>query len=65
VKDWQAINKSSPEERKKIAQKTRKFLPLTDKVIEQHLLGKEIIGDYRRLSPPARREVLVSCGGLR
>src|SRR5215469_14999497 len=46
VKDWQAINKSSPEERKKVAQKTRKFLPLTDKVIEQHLLGKEIIGVY-------------------
>jgi hypothetical protein len=46
VKDWKAINKSSPEDRKKLAQKTRKFLPLTDAVIEQHLLGKETIGVY-------------------
>jgi hypothetical protein len=29
VKDWKAINKSRPEERKKIDQKTRKFLPMT------------------------------------
>ena len=27
VKDWKAINKSRPEERKKVDQKTRKFLP--------------------------------------
>src|SRR5258707_11741378 len=46
VKDWKAINKSSPEDRKKVAQKTRKFLPLTDAVIERHLLGKETIGVY-------------------
>ena len=30
VKDWKAINKSRPEQRKKIDQKTRKFLPLTE-----------------------------------
>jgi hypothetical protein len=30
VKDWKAINKSRPEDRKKVDQKTRKFLPLTD-----------------------------------
>jgi hypothetical protein len=29
VKDWNAINKSRPEEWKKVDQKTRKFLPLT------------------------------------
>ena len=46
IKDWKAINKSRPEERKKVAQKTRKFLPMTDAVIEQHLLGKETIGVY-------------------
>ena len=28
VKDWTAINKSRPEERKKVDQKTRKFLPV-------------------------------------
>jgi len=41
VKDWKAINRSRPEERRKVDQKTRRFLPLTDAVIENHLLGKE------------------------
>jgi hypothetical protein len=43
VKDWKAINKSRPEDRKKVDQKTRKFLPLTDAVIEGHLLGVSAI----------------------
>src|SRR5215472_6691634 len=30
VKDWKAINRSRPEDRKNVDQKTRKFLPLTD-----------------------------------
>jgi superfamily II DNA or RNA helicase len=46
IKDWKAINQSRPEDRKKVAQKTRKFLPLTDAVIEKHLLGKDTIGVY-------------------
>src|SRR6266478_5984396 len=46
VKDWKAINKSRPEERKKVDHKTRRFLPLTDAVIENHLLGKETVGVY-------------------
>jgi hypothetical protein len=46
VKDCKAINKSRPEDRKKVAQKTRKFLPMTDAVIERHLLGNETIGVY-------------------
>jgi superfamily II DNA or RNA helicase len=46
VKDWKAINKSRPEERKKVDQRTRKFLPVTDAVIENHLLGKETVGVY-------------------
>src|SRR6266568_1106157 len=50
VKDWKAINKSRPEDRKKVDQKTRKFLPLTDAVIEDHLLGKETIGVYALLT---------------
>ncbi len=45
-KDWKAINRSRPEERKKVDQKTRKYFPLTDSVIENHLLGKETIGVY-------------------
>ena len=46
IKDWKAINKSRPEERKKVDQKTRKFLPVTDIVIENHLLGNETVGVY-------------------
>ena len=45
-KDWRAINKSRPEDRKKVDQKTRKFFPLTDTVVEDHLLGRETIGIY-------------------
>src|SRR5207302_2868549 len=50
VKDWKAINKSRPQDRKRVDQKTRKFLPLTDAVIEDHLLGKETIGVYPLLT---------------
>ena len=46
VKDWKAINKSGPKERKKVDQRTRKFLPVTDAVIENHLLGNETVGGY-------------------
>src|SRR5258708_5204166 len=46
VKDWKAINRSRPEERKKVDQKTRRLLPMTDAVIENHLLGKETVGVY-------------------
>ena len=46
IKDWDAINKSRPSDRKKVNEKTRKFLPMTDGVIEKHLLGEETIGVY-------------------
>ena len=46
IKDWKAINRSRPEERKRVAQQTRKFLPMTDAVIESHLLGNETVGVY-------------------
>jgi superfamily II DNA or RNA helicase len=46
IKDWKAINKSRPEDRKKVDQKTRKFLPVSDAVIGNHLLGKETVGVY-------------------
>jgi hypothetical protein len=45
-KDWTAINRSRPADRKKVDQKTRKYFPLTDSVIENHLLGKETIGVF-------------------
>jgi len=53
VKDWKAINRSRPEERKKVDQKTRRFLPMTDAVIENHLLGKETVACIR--SCPTKR----------
>lgn len=50
IKDWQAINRSRPEDRKKVDRETRKFLPLTDTVIESHLLGRETVGVYPLLA---------------
>lgn len=44
--DWRAINTARPEERKRIARKTRMLLPLTTEVIWQHLTGKHTIGIY-------------------
>jgi hypothetical protein len=49
-KDWKAIIRSRPEDRKKVDQRTRKFFPLNDAVIETHLLGKETIGVYPLLA---------------
>ena len=48
--DWDAIHSSRPEDRKRVGRKTRTFLPLTEAVIENHLLGKETIGVYPLLS---------------
>lgn len=45
-KNWKAINRSRPEDRRKIDRQTRIFLPLTDAVIEKHLLGKVTVGIY-------------------
>jgi len=53
IKDWKAINKSRPEERRKVDQKTRIFLPVTDIVIENHLLGNETVGVYPLLPDEA------------
>ena len=49
IKDWKAINKSRLEDRKKTDQKTRKFIPLTDAVIESHLRGEDTVGVYALL----------------
>jgi hypothetical protein len=46
LKDWKAINSSKPEDRKTVDKDTRRFLPLTDTVIENHLLGRETVGIY-------------------
>ena len=44
--DWRAINTARPEERKRIARKTRILLSLTTEVIRQHLTGKHTVGIY-------------------
>jgi superfamily II DNA or RNA helicase len=44
--DWRAINAARPEERKRIARKTRILLPLTSEVIRKHLTGKHTVGIY-------------------
>ena len=46
VMDWRAIHAARPEERKKVARKTRMLLPLTDDAIRKHLTGKQTIGVY-------------------
>jgi hypothetical protein len=46
VTDWRAIHAARPEDRKKVARKTRMLQPLTDKAIRNHLIGKLTIGIY-------------------
>ena len=46
VMDWRAIHAAKPEERKKVARKTRTLQPLTDRAIRDHLTGKQTIGVY-------------------
>jgi superfamily II DNA or RNA helicase len=46
AKDWRAIHRSRPEDRKRIERETRRFFPITDAVLEGHLLGEETIGIY-------------------
>jgi hypothetical protein len=58
-KDWRAINKSRPEDRKKVDQRTRQYFPLTDAVIENHLLGNETIGVYPLLPDETCRFLAV------
>jgi hypothetical protein len=44
--DWRAIHSARPEERKRVARKTRMLLPLTADAIRKHLTGKQTIGIY-------------------
>jgi hypothetical protein len=46
VMDWRAIHAAKPEERKRVARKTRTLQPLTDSAIRDHLTGKQTIGVY-------------------
>ncbi len=58
VKEWKAINRSRLEDRKKVDQKTRKFLPMSDAVIgrrtkpsESRSRNSKHTGKQRLLSP--------------
>jgi hypothetical protein len=62
VMDWRAIHAARPDERKKVARKTRTLQPLTDSAIRDHLTGKQTIGVY---PPTSRRNLLVSRCGFR
>ena len=44
--DWRAIHAARPEDRKKVARKTRMLHPLSDDAIRNHLTGKQTIGIY-------------------
>jgi len=46
IMDWRAIHVARPEERKKVARKTRMLQPLTDDTIRDHLTGKHTVGIY-------------------
>jgi hypothetical protein len=46
IMDWRAIHVARPEERKKVARKTRIFQPLTDDAIRNHLTGQQTVGIY-------------------
>src|SRR5260370_39608623 len=46
IMDWRAIHVAKPEERKKVARKTRMLQPLTDDAIRNHLTGKQTVGIY-------------------
>ena len=46
IHDWKAVLSADAAVRKKVDQKTRKLLPLTDDVLRQHLEGKQTIGVY-------------------
>src|SRR5260370_5570662 len=46
IMDWRAIHVARPEERKKVARKTRMLQPLTDDAIRNHLTGKQTVGIY-------------------
>lgn len=46
IMDWRAIHVARPEERKRVARKTRMLQPLTDDAIRNHLTGKHTVGIY-------------------
>jgi superfamily II DNA or RNA helicase len=46
ITNWKAVLSSTEKDRKKVNRETRKLLPLTDEVVENHLRGIHTIGVY-------------------
>jgi hypothetical protein len=45
-RDWKAYNAANIEDRKRVDKETRKYVPLTDQAIHDHLSGKQTLGVY-------------------
>lgn len=45
-RDWKAYYAAAPKDRTRIDKETRKYLPLTDSVVEEHLKGRITVGLY-------------------
>ncbi len=45
-RDWKAYYAARPEDRKRVDRETRKYLPLTDDVLQAHLKGEITVGIY-------------------
>ena len=48
-RNWQAYNAANAADRKRVDKDTRKYLPLTDQAIHDHLSGKQTLGAYALL----------------
>jgi hypothetical protein len=49
-RDWEAFLSSQPEQRKRVDRQTRRYFPLNDEVIRQHLTGKKTAGIFPLLT---------------
>lgn len=45
-RDWKAYYAAPPKDRPRVDKETRKYLPLTDSVVEEHLKGRITVGLY-------------------
>ncbi len=48
-RNWQAYNAANAEDRKRVDKETRKYLPLTDQAVHDHLAGTQTLGVYALL----------------
>jgi superfamily II DNA or RNA helicase len=45
-RDWKAYNAANIEDRKRVDKETRKYVPLTDQAVHDHLSGRQTLGVY-------------------